>query len=96
MEWKIKTDRMRTQIIRMGLGIIPIKETKKKKKIAHLIWSGHVVRMRDDKTLWAGKLEHRVETPRKTPTSLGRRDTDLKKRGIEWKEVTAMARDCER
>jgi hypothetical protein len=39
---------MRTQTIIMGLGIIPIKEVKK--QLAHLIWSGHVVRMKDDKT----------------------------------------------
>jgi hypothetical protein len=38
-----------------------------------------------------------VETQRKTPTGLGRRDKeDLKKRGTEWKGVRAIVRDHHR
>jgi len=42
-------------------------------------------------------LEHRVETRRKAPTGLGRRDKeDLKKRRNEWKGVRAIVLDHQR
>jgi len=46
MEWKTKRNRVRNRTIRMGLGIIIIKESI---KLAHLRWSGHVVKMGDDR-----------------------------------------------
>jgi hypothetical protein len=44
MGWKTKRNRIRNQTIRTGLGITVIKEMI---KLAHLRWSGHVVKMGD-------------------------------------------------
>jgi hypothetical protein len=46
MEWITMTKRIRNQTIRMELGIILIKEII---KLAHLRWSGHLVRGGDDR-----------------------------------------------
>jgi hypothetical protein len=46
MEWKTKTNRIKNQTIRMGVGIITIKEMI---KLAHLRSSGRVVRMGNDR-----------------------------------------------
>jgi len=71
IEWKTKRNRIRNQTIRIGLGIIINKEMI---KLAHLSWSGHVVRMRDDRlTIMAWQAGTQCRDTKEGPDRLGKK-----------------------
>jgi len=87
--WESKRDKIRDQTIRLGLGIITLKEMT---ELAQLRRSGQVTRTVDTPQ-WPSQLEHRKRDPNKTPTDLQK---ILKERGTEWKAVRATARARDR
>ena len=84
-----KRDKIRDQTIRLGLGIISLKEMT---ELTQLRGSGHVTRTAG--TLQGpSQLEHRKRDPKKTPTDLRK---ILKERGTERKALRATARARDR
>ena len=84
-----KRDKTRDQTIRLGLGIISLKEMT---ELAQLRRSGQVTRTADTPQ-WPSQLEHRKRDPTKTPTDLQK---ILKETGTKWKAVRATARARDR
>jgi hypothetical protein len=84
MEGETNRDRIMNQAMRMGLGIIPLKEMI---EIVHFRWFGHVVRMWDDrcpKMAWQSRAQGK--RPKRKPRQAWEEGIRriLKERGIEW------------
>jgi hypothetical protein len=68
---KTKRDRIRNQSVRIGLRIMPLKEST---ELTQLRWLGHVVRMAvRDAPKWLSKLEHRSRDPTEDSDRLGKK-----------------------
>jgi hypothetical protein len=95
IEGKTKRDMIRNQTVRMGLGIIPLKEII---ELAQLRWFGHVVRIGDlryTKMAWQARIQGKRPKGRPQETCEGGIPKILKGRGIEWNRVRAITQVCE-
>jgi hypothetical protein len=84
-EGKTKRDTIRNQTLKMGLGIIPLKEMI---ELAQLRWFEHVVRMRDErypKMIWQAAAHEK--RPKGRPRQIWEEGIQKiwKEREIEWK-----------
>lgn len=91
MEGETTRDRIRNQAMKMGLGIILIKEMN---EFVQFRWFGHVVRC--PKMAWQVRTQGKRPKRRPQQTWEERIRSILKERGIEWDGVRAMPREGER
>jgi len=91
MERETNRERIRNQAIKIGLGIIPIKQMT---ELVQFRWFGHVVRCL--KMAWQVRTQgkRRKRRPQRTWEEGIRRI--LKERRIEWDGARAMPRESER